>query len=324
MFLNIPFKPYSRYYKFCDAMKAWQLALIIVILVVLVSVVLMSGTTPNSQPSGKLQVVASFYPMYDFAKNVGGDRVDVTSLIPAGVDPHDYEPTPSDIKTLDSAKLFILNGVIEDVWEPKLIAGLDNNNLTIVDTSKGFQLIASQDADVPGNDPHIWLDPVLAEKQVAAIKDAFIQADPTGKDYYTNNADLYIKKLAVLDSEFRSLMPTCKNKNIIITHATLAYFCKEYGCNQIPVEGVNAEGEPTPQVVAAIEKQALEKNITVVFVENFYSPQIAQAVANDIHGKVAVFNSLHGLTAEQQAQGENYLTQMQENVATIKSNLDCS
>ncbi|MCX6773368.1 MAG: metal ABC transporter substrate-binding protein, partial [Candidatus Micrarchaeota archaeon] len=278
---------------------------------------------PQPQNGGKLKVVASFYPMYDFARNVGGDRVEVTSLIPTGVEPHDFEPTPSDIKTLSSARVFVLNGVIEDSWAPKLLEGIDNPNLTVVDASKGVQLVASQDADTPGNDPHIWLDPVDAKKQVANIRDALEKADPTGKDYYEANANAYMAKLDKLDAEFRAAMATCRNKNMIITHATLAYFCKEYGCNQVPVEGVNAEGEPTPAVVAAIVDQAKAKNITVVFVEKLYSPQVAQTIANEIGGKVAVFNTMHGLTLEEQQRGEDYLSQQEENVATIKANLDC-
>ena len=257
-----------------------------------------------SQQGGKLQVVASFYPMYDFAKNVGGDRVEVTSLIPTGVEPHDFEPTPSDIKTLSSARVLVLNGVIEDAWAPKLLEGIDNPNLTVVDASRGVRLVASEDADTPGNDPHIWLDPVNAKKQVANIRDALEKADPDGKDYYEANANAYMAKLDALDSEFRATMATCKNKNMIITHATLAYFCKEYGCKQVPVEGVNAEGEPTPQVVAAIVEQARAKNITVVFVEKLYSPRVAQTIANEIGGKVAVFNTMHGLTIEEQQRGD--------------------
>ncbi|MCX6801983.1 MAG: metal ABC transporter substrate-binding protein [Candidatus Diapherotrites archaeon] len=280
--------------------------------------------TSQVETSGKLKVVASFYPMYDFAKNVGGDRVEVTSLMPVGVEPHDFEPTPSDIKTLSSARVFILNGVIEDSWAPKLLEGIDNNNLTIVDASKGIQLVASQDADEPGNDPHIWLDPVNAKKQVANIRDALVKADPAGKNYYEANANTYLAELDALDANFRTTMATCKNKDIIITHATMAYFCKEYGCNQVAIEGVNAEGEPTPAVVAAIIEQAKDKNITAVFVEKLYNPQVAQTIAKEIGGKVAVFNTIHGLTLEEQHRGENYLSLMEENLEIIKESLECS
>ncbi|MFH2021060.1 MAG: zinc ABC transporter substrate-binding protein [archaeon] len=280
-------------------------------------------TSVTQQDSNKLKVVASFYPMYDFARNVGGDRIDVKSLIPMGVEPHEYEPTPQDIKDLSTAKVLILNGVIESSWAPKLLEGVDNKNLVVVDTSKGIQLVGSMDADMPGNDPHIWLDPVLAKKQVAAIRDAFIQADPAGKDYYEKNAELFMQKLDSLDAEFHSTFATCQKKDILITHATLAYFCKEYGCNQVPVEGVNAEGDPSPAVLAEIIKQAEEKNITTVFVENLMNPKSAETIAGDIHGKVAIFNSVHGLTTEEQQRGENYISQMQENVGIIRTSLDC-
>jgi zinc transport system substrate-binding protein len=297
----------------------------LIIGIVAISMLFIAGCTTNTQQeNNKLKVIASFYPMYDFAKNVGGDRVEVISLIPSGVEPHEYEPTPSDIQALTKAKIFILNGVIESSWTPKLLNGIDNKNLIVVDTSKGIQLIGSQDADEPGNDPHIWLDPILAKKQVIAIKDAFISADPAGKEYYEKNAESYLQKLDALDIQFRTTFSTCKKKDILITHATLAYFCKEYGCNQIPVEGVNAEGEPTPAVLAAIIDQAKEKNITVVFVERLVNPKSAETIADEIHGKVAVFNSVHGLTEEEQQQGENYLSQMQENVNTIRENLDCT
>jgi len=290
----------------------------------MLSVFLVVGCSNNTPvESGKLKVVASFYPMYDFTKNVGGDRIEVRSLIPTGVEPHEYEPTPQDIKDLNSANILVLNGVIESSWAPQLLEGINNKNLIVVDTSKDIQLVGSMDADEPGNDPHIWLDPVLAKKQVIAIRDALIQADPEGKEYYEKNAQDYISKLDTLDSEFRSTFETCQKKDVLITHATLAYFCKEYGCNQIPVEGVNAEGDPSPAVLAEIIKQAKEKNITTVFVENLMNPKSAKTIAEEINGKAVVFNSVHGLTSEEEAKGENYLSQMQENVNIIKESLEC-
>lgn len=212
-----------------------------IVLVLFLVLIFSNNPTINNEPSNKINVIASFYPMYDFAKNVGGDRVEVKSLIPMGVEPHEFEPTPQDIKDLSKAQVLILNGVIESSWAPKLLEGIDNKNLVVVDTSKEIKLVSSMDADMPGNDPHIWLDPVLAKKQVIAIRDSFIQADPAGKDYYKTNADAFMQKLDTLDTEFRVTFLTCPKKDILITHATLAYFCDEYGCNQIPVEGVNAE-----------------------------------------------------------------------------------
>jgi len=298
-------------------------AVLLLILIVLI-LIFAGNTSNNSQDSNKIRVVASFYPVYDFTKNVGGNRINVTSLIPVGVEPHDFEPTPQDIIDLSFANVFVLNGVIETPWANVLIQGIDNNNLIVVDTSKDINLVGSMDADISGNDPHIWLDPVLAKKQVIAIRDALIQADPQGKYYYEDNADIYLKKLDALDNEFRITFSTCKKKDILITHATLAYFCKEYGCNQVPVEGVNAEGDPSPAVLADIIKQAKDKNITTAFVENLMNPKSAQTIAEEIHGKAVVFNSVHGLTIEEEQRGEDYISQMQENIEIIKTSLDCN
>jgi zinc transport system substrate-binding protein len=296
----------------------------LIIGIVIISMLLVAGCTTNTkQENNKLKVMASFYPMYDFAKNVGGDRVEVKSLIPMGVEPHEFEPTPQDIKDLSNAQVLILNGVIESSWAPKLLDGIDNKNLIVVDTSKGISLVGSQDADMPGNDPHIWLDPILAKKQVIAIRDSFIQADPAGKDYYETNANAFMQRLDTLDTQFRATFATCQKKDILIAHATLAYFCKEYGCNQVPVEGVNAEGDPSPAVLAEIVNQAKEKNITTVFVENLMNPKSAKTLAEEIRGKVAVFNSVHGLTDDEKQRGENYISQMNENIEIIKTGLDC-
>ena len=239
------------------------------VLVLLVSFALLfSGcVSPPSQQNGKLKVVASFYPVYDFAKNVGGNRVEVTSLIPAGVEPHNFEPTPSAIKQLSEADVFIMNGAGIEKWAPSLIEGVGNKKLVVVDTSKGISLLSSQDPDTVGSDPHIWLNPVDAKKQVEAIKDAFIAADPEGKAYYEANAAAYSAKLDSLDAQFRALLPTCKKKDILITHATLAYFCQEYGCRQIPIEGVSEEGEPSPAELASIVDQARAQNVTAVYFE---------------------------------------------------------
>jgi zinc transport system substrate-binding protein len=279
--------------------------------------------TNESAGNGKLKVVASFYLMYDFAKNVGGDRVELTTLIPPGVSPHEFEPTPSAIRQLSDADVFIMNGAGMESWVPNLLEGVSNEKLLVVDTSSGIPLVSSQDSDVTGSDPHIWLDPVLAKRQVIAIKEALVKADPAGKEYYEQNAAAYEAKLDSLDSKIRAEMATCRKKDILITHATLAYFCKEYGCTQIPIEGVSEEGEPSPAELAKIIDQARAQNVTAVYFENLISPRSSQTIASEINGQVLMFNTVHGVTPEEQALGENYISLMEENLANIKKGLDC-
>jgi len=285
----------------------------------------LSGCTQTNQQDtmGKIKVVATFYPLYDFAKNIGGERVYVTSLIPSGVEPHEFEPSPSTIKQLNSANVLIYNGAGLEPWLPKLLEGIDNKNLISADTSKGIQLISTPNPAKGGEDPHIWLDPVLAKKQVENIRDTLIQADPEGRSYYENNTNIYLEKLDELDSELRNTMKTCKKRDILITHATLGYFCKEYNCTQIPIEGINPEAEPSPADIVKIIEQAKERNITAVFFESLINPKSAQTIAQEIKGTVASFNSVHGLTEEEQKQGKDYLSLMRENIANIKEALQC-
>ena len=301
---------------------------IVLVLFMLLGVLLL-GCTQNSGGStgpaqtAKLQVVASFYPMADFAKNVGGDRVQITALIPPGVSPHHFDPTPQSIRALSEADVFVMNGAGMEAWAPNLLSGVGNTKLVVVDASEGISPISSQDLDQPGNDPHTWLSPVSAKKQVQNIRDAFIKADPAGKAYYENNTAIYLAKLDALDAKLRAELSSCKKKDILITHATLAYFCQSYGCHQIPIEGVSEEGEPSPKELATIVDQARERNVTAVFFESLISPKSAQTLADEIGGQVLVFNSVHGLTTDEQAKGEDYISLMNGNLQNIKIGLDC-
>jgi len=280
-------------------------------------------STAASANSSNLNVVASFYPLFDFAKNVGGNRVTVSVLIPPGIEPHEYEFAPADMQKMSNADVFIYNGAGLEPWVPQLLEGIGNANLLSVDSSADIPLITSQDADAPGDDPHVWIDPVLAKKQVIAIRDAFIVKDPEGRLIYEANAAAYLTKLDVLDASFRSAMANCANRDVFITHATLAYFCKEYNCTQFPIEGVNAEAEPLPADLANFIEQAKEDNVTSVFVEPQFDPRAAQTIASEINGTTVVFNSVHGLTTEQQDAGENYLSLMNKNIQVVKNALRC-
>lgn len=293
------------------------------------------------QEEGKLKVVASFYPMYEFSKGVGGERASVSVLIPPGVEPHNFEPTPSAIKQLFEADIFVLNGAgMEHSWAHGLIEGLGNGKLVVVEASEGVELIAASEhhhdeaegeeheaeeghRDHGEYDPHVWLSPKLAQRQVEKIRDAFIAADPEGGEYYRANAAAYNAKLDALDAEFRAAFSACKKKEILITHATLGYFCREYGCIQIPIEGVSHEGEPSPAGLVKIVEQAREHNVTAVYFESLISPKSAQTIAGEIGGKVLVFNSVHGVTAEEEARGAGYVPLMEENLQGIREGLDC-
>lgn len=302
---------------------------------------LLYGCT-ESNSTEKVSVVASFYPIYDFTKNVGGDRVEVTTLIPHGTEPHEFEPSVSDIRKLSTADIFLYNGGGLEPWAENVINGLNNNDLYVKDTSLGISLLNSGNHEehqtdnhliqdvledehhhIEGVDPHFWLDPKLAKIQVNNIRDALVKADPEGKSYYDLNAKNYNDKLDSLDAKIRATMARCKKHDILVTHATLGYFCKSYSCNQIAINGVDPEAEPSPSDLAKIIDQARENNISVVFFETLIDPRSAQTISEEINGSVLAFNSVHGLTKEEELSGEDYLSLMEGNLANIKKGLEC-
>ena len=281
----------------------------------------LSSTSPNT----KLQVVASFYPLYEFAKEVGGNKTDVFVLIPPGAEPHDFEPTPGDIRKNAAADVFIYNGAGFEPWVQKIIDGAGSSSLIVVDTSKTILSSNDQTSSSVNPDPHFWLDPILAKKQVDAIAEAFSQKDPGSRDYYIANAAAYKSKLDSLDSRIRTslFLSNCTKKDILITHATLEYFCSRYGCNQIAISGINPEAEPTPADLANIINQAKAKNITSVFFERLLNPRAANTIASELGGQALVFNSIHGLSEGEQLRGQNYITLMDENRISMEKALGC-
>jgi zinc transport system substrate-binding protein len=295
-----------------------------------------TGSPPQSD-GGKVKVVASFYPLYDFAENVGGDRVVVTTLIPTGVEPHEFEPTASDIRELSGADVFLYNGANMEPWADRVIESVGKDDLVVSDTSRGIALRESdedghhgEEAETEGGhsheggfDPHIWLSPALAKVQVNNIRDALIKADPEGKAEYEKNAAEYNARLDALDSKIMAAMANCTKKDILVTHATLGYFCERYGCLQIAISGVDPEAEPSPADLASIIDQARERNVSAVFFESMIDPRSAQTISSEINGSVLAFNSVHGLTPEESAAGEDYISLMEGNLANIKIGLGC-
>ena len=175
-----------------------------------------------------LKVVASFFPIYEFVKAVGGDRVQASVLIPVGAEPHDFDPTIQEIINAQSADMVVYNGAgMESVWINKI------NPKFAVDTSQGLHLLSSSDKEAStGVDPHIWLDPVLAQHQVNMILNGLIKVDPGNADYYKANAQKFNAQLVSLDSTIKSGLSSCNKKDFISFHNAFSYFAQRYGLIQ--------------------------------------------------------------------------------------------
>lgn len=274
-----------------------------------------SNATGLTKSASKLNIVASFYPILEFVKQVGGDRVAVTSLIPVGIEPHDFEPTIQQIQNAESADVVFFNGLgFESSWINKI------NNDNLVDTSLGANITET------GNtiNPHIWLDPILVKNQVKNIEDALIKLDPADKEYYENKAIDFTKELDSLDAFIKSTLQTCDKKDFIAFHDAFSYFANRYGLKQHSIQGVSPEGEVLPQRIQEMVELAKNLGINIVYSEELVDPRFAEVIAQEIpNGRVLILSPIEGIDSEEQAAGIGYLDKMRENIANLKIGLKC-
>jgi zinc transport system substrate-binding protein len=269
----------------------------------------------ESDSHNRIKVITSFFPLYDFAKHVGGNIVNVTSMVPIGIEPHDWEPTAQQVQYLRFADLFVYNGAGIDKWAAKIETKLK------VNASEGIPLLT----DNHGNhDPHTWLDPVLAKRQVELIRDALIKADPRDADYYVENAQSYINQLDSLDSNIKSVISTCTKSDFIAFHSAFSYFSNRYGLHQHTVLGQDPEGEIPPRTLEQLINFAKQYSIHIIYSEDLIDPRNAQVIANEIpNGKVMVLSPIEGVKPFELQAGIGYIEKMQQNLNNLKQGLDC-
>ncbi len=247
----------------------------------------------NSSPAmgDRLLVTASIAPLADFARQVGGDHVQVITLVPPGASPHTLELTPSQVEQVARARLLVLNGVGLEYWADKLVQSAGNPNLVVVDTSQGIQILGG-DADEPGGNPHIWLDPANAVVQVEHIRDALIQADPAHADDYQASAESYIDELRTLDQEIAGEVATWSDWQFIAFHPAWVYFARRYGLEQAAVIQRSPGREPSPVEVAHIIETARRIGARAIFAEPQFSPKVAQTIAEESGTQVLFLDPL--------------------------------
>jgi len=284
--------------------------------------------TPPPPPDSGILVYASVYPMYDFAVKIGGDKATVAAMLPQGSEPHDWEPTPADIAALEKADVFIYNGAGLEDWVDTVLEAHSGADLVVVETSAAVELLSPEEDghDHNGNsghshdsaDPHVWLSPGNARKQMEAISHAFSQADPDNAGYYRENFQRYAAELDALDKEFRDTLDPLPRKEIVVAHQAFGYLCHDYGLTQVGVRGFSPDGEPDPGQMAQVISYAREHNIKVIFYEEAASAGVAEAIAGEIGGTTDILSPVELLTDGEQAAGDDYFSVMRRNLAALK------
>lgn len=242
-----------------------------------------SCTSPAGETSGKIGVVVTILPQAEFVESVGGDRVEITVMVPPGKSPHTYAPTPSQLVTVKQASMYakVGSGVEFELVHMDRIEEAGGNML-VVDCARGVELFQ--------NDPHIWLSPKNAMVMVENICCGLIAIDPLYEEYYIQNRDEYLMRLDELDQSMKKSFAGKTNGKFMVFHPSWGYFARDYGLTQISVE---EEGkQPTAAGIAALVEQARTENIRVVFVSPQFDTQSAEAIAEVIGGEVVPIDPL--------------------------------
>ncbi len=274
-----------------------------------------STTVAESQ---QMKVLVSFNPLYEFTKEIGNERVDVSMIIPNGIEPHDWEPTIQDIQKMQNADVVVINGGGLEPWIKKLTS--INSKILIVDTSDGIPLL-NNDQNGFGNivhqDPHFWLDPILAKKQVLNIAKGLTKIDPNNAKYYQENAEIYNTKLDLLDKKIRTELSICNKKDFLAFHNAFSYFANEYGLNQHTIiANIDENAEPTASTLEQVIQKAKSLGLRVIFTEEAVNPRVSEVVASEIGGKVLVLSSL-----EVNPENIGYVEKMEQNLSNLKEAL---
>lgn len=282
-------------------------------------------TACASQSSGestdvKVKVSVTFNALYEFTKAVGGNKVEISTIIPDGTEPHDFEPKAQDLVALNSAQVFVYNGLGMEAWAEDAISAAGNEGLIVVNASDGVTPITNTDEEKISEhgqyDPHIWLSLKCAQTEVTNIKDALIKADPENEDYYVYNCASYVAKLESLYNDYSEKFAALEKKSIVTGHAAFAYLCRDFGLSQNSVEDVFAEGEPTAMQLTELVEFCKSSNVTTIFAEEMASPEVSEALAGEVGAKVDTI-----YTIESAEDDMSYLERMEYNLSKIYASL---
>lgn len=297
-----------------------------------------AGPAFAQSPAPKLPVVASFSILGDFVREVGGDRVAVTTIVGANGDAHVYQPTPADAKAMAAAKLVVVNGLGFEGWMDRLVKASGSKAAVIVatqgitprtgfedddDAPKGKDRHGHKDAHSHGGiDPHAWQSIANAKVYVANIRDGLIAADPSGRDTYTANASAYTARLDALEGEVKAAIGKIPagQRRIITTHDAFGYFGEAYGLTLISPEGVSTESEASAKDVARIIRQIKAQKIPAVFIENVSDPRLIERIAKETGAKIG--GELYSdALSDDKGPASTYIDMMHANVRALSAAL---
>lgn len=279
----------------------------------------------------KLIVVASLFPLYDFARNIGKEKAEVILLLPPGVEPHSYEPSPGDVLKMHEADIFLFTGEAMEPWIGDIRKEIRGEKPLIVDTGNGIRMTdghadsEEDDHDHGRKDPHIWLDFSNAQKMVDTILEGFVRADPLNKEFYMQNAEAYKQQLQELDKKYSGSLASCKKRILIHGgHFAFGYLAGRYNLQYLSAyQGFAPNAEPTPGNLIELVRKLRDSKLKFVFYEELIVPRVAETIAQETGAGLLKLNGAHNVTKEELAQGVTFISLMEQNRENLMRGLEC-
>ncbi|HEM3203892.1 TPA: zinc ABC transporter substrate-binding protein AdcA [Streptococcus suis 8830] len=292
---------------------------------------LLLGACGNSTASedGKLNIVTTFYPVYEFTKQVAGDEANVDLLVKAGTEVHGYEPSAKDIARIQEADAFIYENENMETWVHDVEKSLDTTKVNVISATEGMLLLPGGEEEHEGHDhseeghshaydPHVWLSPERAIILVENIRDSLVAKYPEKKDAFETNAAAYIEKLDALDAKYSETLSAAKQKYFVTQHTAFAYLALDYGLKQVSITGVAADEDPTPSRLAELTEYINKYGIKYIYFEENASKSVAETLAKETGVQLDVLNPLESLTEEAMTNGEDYISVMEDNLVALE------
>ena len=306
-----------------------KLTALLLALIMIFSLCACSGSENNAEV-GKVKIVATIFPQYDFARQIAGDLADITMLLAPGEETHTYDPSPADIITIQNADIFIYGGGESDTWLEGVLSSIDTSKMTLISLMDVCQLLESAEDHEHEHeheemvyDEHVWTSPINSKKIVEAITDALCAADPDDAAAFRANRDSYLDKLDNLDAKFREVIDTAPRSTLIFgDRFPLLYFAEEYGLDyRAAFPGCASNTEPSAATVAELIDMVKSENIPIVFKIELSNGQVAASIAEASGARVETFYTCHTVSRDDFENGETYLSLMEKNIPLVKEAL---
>ena len=299
----------------------------LLVAVLVVSIAFLMGQEKTKKTDGKIDVVTTFYPMYEFTKSIVGHEGQVSLLIKAGTEVHDFEPSTRDISKIQEANAFVYDSDSMEMWVKSVKKSIDTKKVPFIEATENMILApgTEEEGHEHGHeghhhayDPHVWLSPKRAVSLVENIRDGLSHSFPKKAKVFKKNAAAYIKKLQVLDKEYSDTLSKAQQKSFVTQHAAFGYLALDYGLTQVPITGLTAEAEPSAKRLADLSKYVQEYGINYIYFEENASSAVSKTLADEAGVKTAVLSPLESLTQKQMDAGENYFSVMRSNLKALQ------